>query len=98
MLKKLFWLQIMGKQLGHLVSEAQWVRVEYKVSSKHIAPSPILWQQICVVQLWEEVNRKKRFLSGIARIRGGLPMPKFFGPLFRSAFLVNKKSLFLQKC
>ena len=59
MLKKLFWLQIMGKQLGHLVSEAQWVRVEYKVSSKHIAPSPILWQQICVVQLWEEVNRKK---------------------------------------
>ena len=28
---------------------------------------------------------------------GGLPMPEFFGPLFRSAFLVNKKSLFLQK-
>ena len=25
---------------------------------------------------------------------GGLPMPKFFGPLFRSAFLVNKNSLF----
>ena len=45
---------------------------------------------------------KKRFLSGIARIiggvGGGLPMPEFFGPLFRSAFLVNKKSLFLQKC
>ena len=37
----------------------------------------------------EGVNGKKRFLSGIARI---------FGPLFRSAFLVNKKSLFLQKC
>ena len=29
---------------------------------------------------------------------GGLPMPEIFGPLFRSAFLVNKKSLFLQKC
>ena len=29
---------------------------------------------------------------------GGLPMPEFFGSLFRSAFLVNKKSLFLQKC
>ena len=29
---------------------------------------------------------------------GGLPMPKFFGPFSRSAFLVNKKSLFLQKC
>ena len=29
---------------------------------------------------------------------GGLPMPELFGPLFRSAFLVNKKSLFLQKC
>ena len=40
---------------------------------------------------------KKRFLSGIARMMGGggLPMPEFFGPLFRSAFLVNKKS---QKC
>ena len=48
----------------------------------------------------EGVNRKKkRFLSGIARIMGGgLPMTEFFGPLFRSAFLVNKKSLFLQKC
>ena len=29
---------------------------------------------------------------------GGVPMPEFVGPLFRSAFLVNKKSLFLQKC
>ena len=47
----------------------------------------------------EEVNRKKRFLSGIARMMGGgLPMPEFFGPLSRSAFLVNKKGLFLQKC
>ena len=42
---------------------------------------------------------KKRFLLGIARMRGGgLPMPDFFGPFSRSAFLVNKKSLFLQKC
>ena len=29
---------------------------------------------------------------------GGLPMPEFFGPFSRSPFLVNKKSLFLQKC
>ena len=29
---------------------------------------------------------------------GGLPMPEFFGPFSRSAFLVNKKSLFLQEC
>ena len=43
--------------------------------------------------------KKKRFLSGIAQMRGGgLPMPEFFGPFSRSAFLVNKKSLFLQKC
>ena len=28
----------------------------------------------------------------------GSTLPEFFGPLFRSAFLVNKKSLFLQKC
>ena len=50
--------------------------------------------------LREGVNGKKRFLSGIARMMGGggLPMPEFFGPLFRSAFLVNKKSLFPQKC
>jgi len=47
----------------------------------------------------EGVNEKKRFLSGIAGMMGGgEPMPEFFGPLFRSAFLVNKKSLFLQKC
>jgi len=44
-------------------------------------------------------TQKKRFLSGIARMMGGgLPMPEFFGPLSRSAFLVNKKGLFLQKC
>ena len=49
--KKWFWWQILGKQLGHLVSEAQWVRVGFEVSSKHIAPSPILWHKICVVQL-----------------------------------------------
>ena len=43
--------------------------------------------------------KKKCFLSGIARMMGGgVPMPESFGPLFRSAFLVNKKSLFLQKC
>ena len=29
---------------------------------------------------------------------GGLLMPEFFGPFSRSAFLVKKKSLFLQKC
>ena len=34
-------------------------------------------------RLGEDINRKKRFLSGIARIRGGgLPMPGFFGPFF----------------
>ena len=47
----------------------------------------------------EDINEKKRFLSGIARMRGGgLPMPEFFGLFSKSAFLVNKKSLFLQKC
>ena len=45
-------------------------------------------------------TERKRFLSGIARMMGGgcLPMPEFFGPLLRSAFLVNIKSLPLQKC
>ena len=44
----------------------------------------MLWR-LCVSghSLREDVNRKKRFLSGIARMRGGgLPMPEFFGPLF----------------
>ena len=42
---------------------------------------------------------KNNVFFRIARIMGGgLPMPEIFGPLFRSAFLVNKKSLFLQKC
>ena len=43
--------------------------------------------------------KKKRFLSGIAQMMwGGSTHVRIFGPLFRSAFLVNKKSLFLQKC
>ena len=42
---------------------------------------------------------KKRFLSGIARMMwGGSTHARIFWPFFRSAFLVNKKSLFLQKC
>ena len=57
------------------------------------------WHKM-LVDLGKTSIKKKRFLSGIARMMGvgGLPMPEFFGPLFRSAFLVNKKSLFLQKC
>ena len=49
--------------------------------------------------LREDIN-ENRFLSGIAQMRGGggLPMPEFFGPFSRSAFLVNNNSLFLQKC
>ena len=48
----------------------------------------------------EDLNWKKTFSFGHCPNNGGggLPMPEFFGPLFRSAFLVNKKSLFLQKC
>ena len=50
--------------------------------------------------LREEVNLKKNvfFWALPEGGGGGLPMPEFFGPLFISAFLVNKKSLFLQKC
>ena len=34
-------------------------------------------------QFREDINRKKPFLSGIARKRGGgIPMPGFFGPFF----------------
>ena len=50
-------------------------------------------------ELREDINEKKTFSFGhCPNEGGGLPMPKFFGPFSRSAFLVNKKSLFLQKC
>ena len=52
--------------------------------------------------LREGFNEKKTFFFRHCPNRGGgwggQPMPEFFGPLFRGAFLVNKKSLFLQKC
>ena len=48
----------------------------------------------------EDINRKKMFSFGHCPNEGagGLPMPEFFGPFSRTAFLVNKKSVFLQKC
>ena len=48
----------------------------------------------------EDIMGKKTISSGHCPNEGGggLPMPEFFGPFSRSAFLVNKKSLFLQKC
>ena len=40
--------------------------------------------------LREDINWKKTFSFGhCPNDGGGLPMPEFFGPLFRSAFLVN---------
>ena len=45
----------------------------------------------------QRLRKTKRFLLG-PNERGSLPMPEFFGPFSRSAFLVNNKSLFLQKC
>ena len=55
---------------------------------------------VFLLNIREGVNGKKRFLSGIARMmgKGGSTHARIFGPLFRSAFLVNKKSPFLQKC
>ena len=50
--------------------------------------------------LREGVNGKKTFSFGHCPNYGGggLPMPEFFGPFSRSAFLVKEKSRFLQKC
>ena len=51
------------------------------------------------IDIREGLNGKKTFSFGhCLNEGGGLPMPEFFGPFSRSAFLVNKKSLFLQKC
>ena len=58
----------------------------------------VVYLVVYLYYLGKASMKKKRFLSGIARMRGGgLPMPEFFGPFPRSAFLVNKKGLFLQK-
>ena len=41
---------------------------------------------LCKCMLGKTSVEKKRFLSGLARMRGGgLPMPGFFGPLFLPA-------------
>ena len=50
--------------------------------------------------LKEGLNGKKKTFSlgHCPNEGGGLPMAEFFGPFSKSAFLVNKKSLFLQKC
>ena len=55
---------------------------------------------IDIMILREDINGKKTFSFGHCPNDGGggLPLPEFFGPLFRRPFLVNKKSLFLQKC
>ena len=41
---------------------------------------------------------KKVFFLALPEWGGALPMPEFFGPFSRGAFLVNKKSIFPQKC
>ena len=47
----------------------------------------------------EEINWKNTFSFGhCPNYGGGSTHARIFGPLFRSAFFVNKKSLFLQKC
>ena len=70
----------------------------------------IFYSLILDTALWAKVLANKHESKGRGQLKktfsfghcpnkgGGLPMPEFFGPLFRSAFLVNKKSLFLQKC
>ena len=47
---------------------------------------------IDIMILREDINGKKTFSFGHCPNDGGggLPIPKFFGPLFSSAFLVNK--------
>ena len=64
-----------------------------------VHPLPPMYIHLTDSLLREEVNEKKTFSFGhCPNDGGGLPLPEFFGPLSRSAFLVNKKSLFLQKC
>ena len=65
------------KKLAVVEFEIRIGRERDKNSKQHVFLENIL------TKLREDINRKKRFLSGIARMRGGgLPMPGFFGPFF----------------
>ena len=63
-----------------------------KYSSDYIVLADIV---LSILWIREDIRRKKRFLSGIARMRGGLPMPGFFGPLFHQV-TVLKMAIFTQ--
>ena len=55
---------------------------------------------IVIVVVREDINTKKMLSFGHCpnEGRGGSPHARIIWPFLRSAFLVNKKSLFLQKC
>ena len=76
-----------------------WFKLTYRWCIPLARHPKVAWSQT-IWDLREGVNAKKTFSFGHCPNDGGggLPMPEFFGPLSISAFLVNKKSLFLQKC
>ena len=48
-------------------------------------------REVLLYYLGKALMEKKRFLLGIAWMRGGgLPMPELFGPFFKKCILVNK--------
>ena len=72
---------------------ANFARAEFFVCNRNSICEIInKWFAVRTQQQWwltvrEDINGKKRFLSGIARMRGGgLPMPEFLGPFFHHVF------------
>ena len=79
----------------------------WSIQSKHTLKCihvPVLVHKVGLLarnmRVREDINTKKTFSFGHCpkKGKGDLPMPEIFGPFSRSAFLVIKKSQFLQKC
>ena len=74
-----------------LISSPRWYK---KFTARLLEHHCFAWIH---VHCWlkEDINRKKNvFFRALPKWGGGLPMPNFFGPFSRSAFMVSKKSLF----
>ena len=83
------------------IKEKMWSTEHFPFENLYrLSPNEHLRYMNDVFSLREDLNREKTFSFGHCPNDGGgrvYPSPNF-GPLSRSAFLVNKESLFLQKC
>ena len=88
-----------------LVENARPLAFGHRDNSFVVTPGQVIINSIIrpvtlgLVWVRKDINRKKTFSFGhCPNEGGGSTHARIFGPFSRSAFLVNKKSLFLQKC